>query len=142
MIAKLHSIGICFIFGTKFSWNEGIDTCFNVKYVLLGRNFDILDGYCLLRSGYCWLLIVTWWLLVVTAHSQFLYESIDYFFIAASKNITIEIPKIKTDQEQTQTRMSVKNKNIQLQHNLLVLIKRIVYDQGFGMILTKVVDLL
>ena len=31
---------------TKFSWNEGIDTCFNVECVLLGRNFDFLGGYC------------------------------------------------------------------------------------------------
>ena len=45
-----------FIFGTKFSWNEGIDTYFNAKCVLLGRNFDFLGGY----------LVVTWWLLLVT----------------------------------------------------------------------------
>ena len=56
-----------FIFGTKFSWNEGTDTCFNVKCVLLGRNFHFLGGYCLLPSSYCRLLLVTCWLLVVTA---------------------------------------------------------------------------
>ena len=54
------ALGIYLIFGTKFSWNEGIDTCFNVECVLLGRNFDFLGGYCLL-------LVVTWWLLVATA---------------------------------------------------------------------------
>ena len=37
------------------------------------------------------------------------------FLIATSKNITIELPKIRTDQEQTQTRISAENKNIQLQ---------------------------
>ena len=52
-------LGIYFIFGTKFSWNDGIDTSFNVEYVLLGHNFDFLGGYCLL-------LLVTWWLLVAT----------------------------------------------------------------------------
>ena len=67
------ALGIYFIFGTKFSWNEGIDTCFNVEYVLLGRNFDFLGGYlvvtarylvvttgyCSLPGGYCSLLVVT-----------------------------------------------------------------------------------
>ena len=58
------ALGIYFVFGTKFSWNEGIDTWFNVKCVLRGRNFDFLGGYCSL-------LFVTWWLQVVTARSQF-----------------------------------------------------------------------
>ena len=47
------AVGIYFICGTKFSWNKGIDTCFNVECVLLGRNFDFLGGYCSLPSGYC-----------------------------------------------------------------------------------------
>ena len=63
-----------FIFGTNFSWNEGIDTCFNVKYVLLGRNFDffwwLARVYCSLPGGYCLLLVVTaryrWLMLVLT----------------------------------------------------------------------------
>ena len=38
-------LGIYFIFGTKFSWNGGIDTCFNIACVLLDRNFDLLGGY-------------------------------------------------------------------------------------------------
>ena len=55
------TLGIYFIFGTKFSWNEGIDTCFNVECVLLDRNFDFLGCYLVvLPSGYCWLLLVTW----------------------------------------------------------------------------------
>ena len=62
--------------GFKFSWKEGIDTCFNVEcaLLLLGCNFDfcgIIYGgytahylvftadYCLLLSGYWWLLLVT-----------------------------------------------------------------------------------
>ena len=51
-------LGIYFIFGTKFSWNEGSDTCFNVEYVLLGCNFGFLGGYCPLTSGYCSLLLI------------------------------------------------------------------------------------
>ena len=61
-----------FIFGTKFSWNKGIDTCFNVECVLLGRSFDYFGGYlvtarylvitaryCSLLGSYCSLLTVT-----------------------------------------------------------------------------------
>ena len=58
--------GICFIFGTKFSQNEGMDTCFNVEYVFLGRNFDFLGGclvvtarYLVVTGGYCSLTLVT-----------------------------------------------------------------------------------
>ena len=83
MINELHllwvpnfiAIGTYFLFGTKFSWNEETDTCFNVKRVLLDHNFDFLGcylvitprnlmvttGYCSLPCGYCW------WLLLVTA---------------------------------------------------------------------------
>ena len=39
------ALGLYFIFGTKFSWNEGTHTCFTVGFVLLGRNFDFLGGY-------------------------------------------------------------------------------------------------
>ena len=62
-----------FLFGTKLSWNEGIDTYFNVECVLLGRNFDFPDrylvftalqivvttGYCSLPGGYYLLLVIT-----------------------------------------------------------------------------------
>ena len=74
-IVHILSIGIYFIFGTKFSWNEGINTCFNVECVLLGRNFDFLGGYLMvtacylvITAGYCSLLGGYWWLLLVTAH--------------------------------------------------------------------------
>ena len=66
------ALGIYFIFGTKFSWNGGIDTCFNIECVLLGRNFDLLGGYlvgtCYLvvTTGYCSLSGGYWWLLLVT----------------------------------------------------------------------------
>ena len=70
-------MGIYFIFGTKSSWNEGIDTCFNVECVLLGRNFDFLNGYLVVTA--CYLvatgryLVVTgsyWWLLLVPTFSM------------------------------------------------------------------------
>ena len=58
--AKFHSIGIYFIFGTKNSWNKGIDICFNVECVLLDSNFDFLGGSLMVTArdlvvtgGYC-----------------------------------------------------------------------------------------
>ena len=74
MIHELHlfwvsnfiALGIYLLSGTKFFWNEENDTCFNVECALLGRNFDVLGGYCSLSNGYYWLLLVTWWLLLVT----------------------------------------------------------------------------
>ena len=50
------AFGIYFILGTKFSWIEGIDTCFNVECVLLGRSFDFLGGYLAVTAHY---LVVT-----------------------------------------------------------------------------------
>ena len=38
------ALGVYFIFGTKFFWNEEIGTCFNVECVLLGGNFDFLGA--------------------------------------------------------------------------------------------------
>ena len=72
-VPNFMALGIYFISGTKYSWNKGIDTCFNVDCILLGRNFDFLGGhlvatarnllitadYCLLPGGYWWLLLVT-----------------------------------------------------------------------------------
>ena len=52
-------MSIYIFFGTNSSWNEGIDTCFNVECVLLGHNFAFLGGYCLLPSGYYSLLLVS-----------------------------------------------------------------------------------
>ena len=39
------ALGIYFILGTKFSWNEGTDTCLNDECALLSRNFDFFGGY-------------------------------------------------------------------------------------------------
>ena len=60
MINELHllrvpnfiAIGIYFLFGTKFSWNEETDTCFNIECVLLGRNFDFLGSYLVGTARY------------------------------------------------------------------------------------------
>ena len=57
-LSNFIALGIYFIFGTKFSWNEEIDTCFNVECVLLGHNFDFLDGYLVVTARYWWLLLV------------------------------------------------------------------------------------
>ena len=50
------ALGIHFIFGTKFFWNERTDTCFNVDYVLLGRHFDFFGGYLVVTASH---LVVT-----------------------------------------------------------------------------------
>ena len=47
-----------FLFGNKFSCNEGIDTCFNVECVLFGRNFDFLTSYLVVTARYRSLLLV------------------------------------------------------------------------------------
>ena len=65
-VSNFIALGIYFIFGNKFSWNEGIDTCFNVECVLFGRNCDFLGGYLVVTALY---LVVTagYCLLPVTA---------------------------------------------------------------------------
>ena len=86
-VPNFIALGIYFIFGTKFSWNEGIDTCFNVKSVLFGCNLDFLggyywslhSGYCSLRGGYCLLPVVTaryHLLLVIPTFSMYAYKHI------------------------------------------------------------------
>ena len=79
------ALGIYFIFGNKFSWNEAIDTCFNVECVLLDRTFYYYGGYLVVTACYLVVtaryvvvtaryLVVTahyWWLLLVTALSHF-----------------------------------------------------------------------
>ena len=62
-MASFIALGMYFIFGSKYSWNEGSDTCFNVKYVLLSRNFDFFGGYLVVTARY---LMVTTGYLVVT----------------------------------------------------------------------------
>ena len=58
-VPNFIALGIYFTFGSKFSWNEGIDTCLNVKCGLLDRKFDFLGAYCWLHGGFWWLLLVT-----------------------------------------------------------------------------------
>ena len=72
-VSNLIALGIYFFFGTKFSWKEETDTCFNVECVLFGRNVNFLGGYfvvtaryimvttvyCSLPTSYCSLLVVT-----------------------------------------------------------------------------------
>ena len=72
-VPSFIALGIYFIFGTKFSWNGWIDTCFNFECVLLGRNFDFFGGYLVVTArylvvtgGFCLLLVVTACYLVVT----------------------------------------------------------------------------
>ena len=50
------TLGIYFVFGTTFFWNEWIDACFNVECLLLGRNFDLLGVYLVFTVCY---LVVT-----------------------------------------------------------------------------------
>ena len=49
-VPNFIALEIYIIFGSKFSWNEVIDTCFNVEYVLFGHNFDFLGGYLLVTA--------------------------------------------------------------------------------------------
>ena len=64
-VSNFIELGLYFIFGTKFFWNEGIDTCFDVECVLFGRNCDLLSGYLVVTTGCCLLLDGYWWLLLV-----------------------------------------------------------------------------
>ena len=63
-VPNFIALEIYFIFGTKFSWNEGIDTCFNVECVLPGRDFDFCGDYLVVTARW---LVVTARYLVVTA---------------------------------------------------------------------------
>ena len=63
-MSNFKALEIYFIFGTKFSWNKGNDTCFNVDCVLLGHNFHFFGGYLVVIARY---VVVTARYLVVTA---------------------------------------------------------------------------
>ena len=84
-MSNFIALGIYFLFGTKFSWNEGIDTCFNVECVLLGRNFDFLSGYLVVTARY--LVVTTGYprYLVVTARYRSLLL-VPTFSMNAKKN--------------------------------------------------------
>ena len=53
--AKLRSIGNIFHFWDQIFLEWGIDTCFNVTCVSIGRNF----GFLMVTGGYCSLPLVT-----------------------------------------------------------------------------------
>ena len=59
-VTKFIALETYFIFGTKSSWNGGIDTCFNVEYVLFGRNFDFLGGYLVVTARYFSFPLLVW----------------------------------------------------------------------------------
>ena len=56
-VTNFIELEIYFIFGTKFCWNEGINTCFNFECVLLGRNFHLLGGYLVVTAHHWWILL-------------------------------------------------------------------------------------
>ena len=62
-MSNFIALGIYFIFGAKFSWNEGNDTCFNVECMLLGHSFHFFRGYLVVTARY---LVVTARYFVVT----------------------------------------------------------------------------
>ena len=51
------ALRIYFLFKINFWCNEETDTCFNVEYVLLGRNFDLLGCYLVVTA--CYLIMIT-----------------------------------------------------------------------------------
>ena len=51
-VPNFIALEISFLFGTKFSWNEEIGTCFNVECALLDRNSDFLGGYLVVTHSY------------------------------------------------------------------------------------------
>ena len=51
-MSNIIAFGIYFIFGTKFSWNERNNTCFNVECVLLGHKFHLFGGYLVVTARY------------------------------------------------------------------------------------------
>ena len=52
------ALGIYFISGTKFFWNEGLILVLTSNVCYLSRNFDFFGGYLVITASY----------LVVTAH--------------------------------------------------------------------------
>ena len=55
MSAEFHRIGNIFHLWDQFSWN----VCFNIEYVLLGRNFAFLGGYLVVTAVYLVVLLRT-----------------------------------------------------------------------------------
>ena len=53
------ALEIYFIFGTKFFWNEGIDTCLMSNMCYLPVILIFFSGYLVVTACYCSLLVVT-----------------------------------------------------------------------------------
>ena len=75
-VPNFIALGIYFLFWAKFSWNDGIDTCFNVEYVLLGRNFNFLGGYLVVTARY--LVVTVRYLVVTSGYSSLLVVNAHY----------------------------------------------------------------
>ena len=88
-VPNFIALEIYFLFGTKFSWNEEIGTCFNVECALLDRNSDFLGGYLVVTHSY---LKVTSHYLVVTARYRSLLL-VPSFTMDEKKYIPINIEK-------------------------------------------------
>ena len=124
---------ISFFMITKFSWNERIDTCFNVECVLLGCNFDFLGGYCLLPSGYCSLLGVTgsYFLLLVVTTSYRLLLLIPPFSMNELNLFprSCKIAKVKLLFKKGSKTAPQNYRSISLLPNPSKIVERIIYDQ-------------
>ena len=66
-VPNFITLGLYFLLGTKFSWNEGTDTCVNVECVSLCCNFDFLAGYLVVNARYLVVIARHSSLMVVTA---------------------------------------------------------------------------
>ena len=80
-------IALKYIFtsGTKFSRNKGIDTCFNVKCMLLGCNFDFLGGFLVVTARY--FVVTAYYLMVTARYRSFLLCSFPAFSMSDSKHL-------------------------------------------------------
>ena len=139
-VPNLIVLGIYILFWTKFFWNVGIDTCFNVKCVLLGRNFYFLCGYLLVTalylvvaSRYGWLLLAAaryyaFQLLVWTLGKNKNNESFP-IFQTIQEEISIEIEKLKNRIDKPKAYWSILKSSIK--NNKMTCIHHFFYRSKF-----------
>ena len=139
-VPNLIVLGIYFLFWTKFFWNVGIDTCFNVECVLLGRNFYFLCGYLLVTplylvvaSRYGWLLLITaryyaFQLLVWTLEKNKNNESFP-IFQTIQEEISIEIEKLNNRIDKPKAYWSILKSSIN--NNKMICIPHFFYRSKF-----------
>ena len=103
-VSNFIALGIYFIIGTKFSWDEGIynflmsNMCY-LAIIFMGftaRYLVVTAGYCSLLGGYSWLLLVTarYWslpLLVCNDFCIFCYIHIYFVLIFMSRPSRIPV---------------------------------------------------